>query len=72
MYKYEDIYKNKNNYINLYFIKRFRKDYINHRNLLIRFMSAYFYYDYFKKVVLLNKLKPMKGRNIKVINFRLK
>jgi hypothetical protein len=72
MYKYEDIYKNKNNYINLYFIKRFRKDYINHRNLLIRFMSAYFYYEYFKKVVLLNKLKPMKGRNIKVINFRLK
>jgi hypothetical protein len=73
MYKYKDIYKNKNYYfINLSFIKRFRKDYINSRNTLIRFMSAYFYYEYFKKVGILSKYKPIKGRNVEVIDFRLK
>jgi len=84
MYKYEDIYKNKNvDSINFQFIKRFRKDYINARNSLIRFMSSYFYYEYYKKVIQLyhDRLKYTKKRRVKkfrglikpeVINFRIK
>lgn len=69
---YKGIYNGAgDNPINLLFIKRFRKDYINTRNYLIRFMSAYFYYESFKRVGSLYKLKLPK-LSIKTINFRLK
>jgi hypothetical protein len=71
MYKYKDIYENKNaDSINLYFIKRFRKDYINARNSLIRFMSSYFYYEYYKKIMQVSEhLKYVKRKRKKVKNF---
>jgi hypothetical protein len=73
MYKYKNIYNNSDhNFINLNFIKRFRKDYINYRNYLIRLISATFYYEYFKRVNVLSNYKSVPGKNIKVIDFRLR
>jgi hypothetical protein len=74
-YKYKDIYKNENkNFINFKFLKRFRKDYINSRNYIMRFISAYLYYEYLKKIQLLVPIKPkfIRYKDPKPLNYRLK
>lgn len=42
--KYNEFYKNEESDINLYFLKRIRKDYIKLRNNLLRLYSLYFHY----------------------------
>ena len=42
--KYNEFYKNEESDVNLYFIKRIRKDYIKLRNNLLRLYSLYFHY----------------------------
>jgi len=59
------------------FIKRFRKDYINFRNYLIRYMSTYFYYEHLKKAALFAVLSTesdpaLGGKKPDVVNFRAK
>lgn len=77
--KYNKFYKNEESDINLYFLKRIRKDYIKLRNNLLRLYSLYFHYylleapDY--KHLLFNKSLPGHAKHARLWwsyeNFRI-